>query len=271
MLINIIYNMPNWLLALIIVILVVLISVLGLTIVRKVFKRKSLEMDNEIVIGLGHQAGVIFAIVVGFVAITVLGAFDKAENTAEGEAKETFAIWLDSRAYPAEFEIQVRDAVENYLHVLIQDEWPKQRQGEISLSGDRSLENLYRLLIDYSPTSRAQQAVHDQILNKVNKIFDDRNSREFINLHGLEPTVYYEIILSILVVLGFAWSFSPKNPKSHYILTIMLGIGIGLVFFLIVLFDNPFRGEVSVQSTPYQNALQHIQRLKIEQPTSKGI
>ena len=36
-------------------------------------------MSNEIVIGLGHQVGVIYAIVVGFVAIGVLSAYDKAE------------------------------------------------------------------------------------------------------------------------------------------------------------------------------------------------
>ena len=52
-------------------------AVLGLLIVRNLISDKSRAKNNEIVIGLGHRASVVFAIIVGFVAISVLGVSTK--------------------------------------------------------------------------------------------------------------------------------------------------------------------------------------------------
>ena len=43
-----------------------------------------------------------------------------------------------------------------------------------------------------------------------------------------------------------------------YPLTAMLGISIGLAIFLIVAFDYPFRGEVSMGPESFQEVLNHI-------------
>ncbi len=271
MIVRIIYNMPNWLLALVVVAITVAFAILGLLAVRAVLRGRSREMSNEIVIGLGHQVGVIYAIVVGFVAIGVLSAYDKANGIVENEANQAFTIWVDARVYPADFELKVRNAVEDYLHVVIHDEWPVQDQGRTSLIASRSFEYLYRLIIDYAPTSEAQGIVHREIIQKVNKIFEDRRDRAFMNVHGLQPTVYCEIFLATLILLGFAWAFSAKKLQGHLTLTAMLGVAIGLVIFLIVVFDYPFRGYFSVTTECYQEALDHLARLKIEQPPSSGI
>ena len=190
MLINIIYNMPNWLLAFCIVSITVIIALVGIPVVHALLKKKSVHMENGIVTGLGHLSGIIFAIVVGFVAIAVLGAFDRARQIAEDEANQAFTIWVYSRVYPENFESKVRDVVESYLNVVIDDEWPKQSQGEISLVAARSFDDLSRLIIDYSPSSSPEQEIHNQILTKVNKIFEDRSSRKFINTHGLQECIF---------------------------------------------------------------------------------
>ncbi len=270
MTINDVYNMSNLLLCTCIVGITIIVALLGLLIVRKLRRNPESE-TNDIVLGLGHQAGILFAIVVGFIAVSVLGAFDKAVKTVEDEANQAFTIWVDARAYPADFELKLRNAVEDYINSVINIEWPLQSQGETSLKTARSLENLYRLIIDYSPTSEPLQAVHTGVINKVNQLFEDRDSRLFINAHGLSSAVYYVIILSTLIIFCFDWALSPKRPGLHIILTILLSIGIGLIFFLIVGFDYPFRGEISVGPESFQKTLEHIQRLNIEQPPSSGI
>lgn len=262
--------MPNWLLCTCIVSIIILIGVLGLLIVRKLRRNPDRE-DNDITLGLGEQAGIIFAIVVGFVAVTVLGAFDKAIKTAEAEANQVLTIWVDARAYPPDFELKVRNAVENFLANVINEGWPQQRLGKISLTANQSFENLYRLLIDYVPTSRAQQAVHTAIIQKINLIFESRESRSFINTHGLPSAVYYVIVLSVLIIFGFDWALTHRSLRMHLILTSLLGFGIGLILFLIVAFDYPYRGKVSVGPESFHKALNYIDRLKIEQPPSPGI
>ena len=141
---------------------------------------------------------------------------------------------------------------------MIHDEWPVQDQGRTSLIASRSFEYLYRLIIDYAPTSEAQGIVQREIIQKVNKIFEDRRDRAFINVHGLQPTVYCEIFLATLILLGFAWAFSAKKLQGHLTLTAMLGVAIGLVIFLIVVFDYPFRGYFSVTTECYQKSTRSL-------------
>lgn len=270
MLIDIIYNIPSWLLGVIIVTLITTIAVIGLHIVRRFVNNESKILNNELVIGLGHQAGVIFAIVVGFVAVAVLQSYDKAGTTVDNEATDAFDIWIDSRVYPAEHEALIRNGVENYLNIVVHEEWPLQAKGKPCINADRALESLYRILVDYAPKSESQKIVHTEVLRKINALFEARRARLFINSHGLDSAVYYETILSLLVILGFAWSFGTKNPKGHTVLTAMLGFGIGLVLFLVVTFDWPYRGDVCISSKPFQTVLDHMERLKIEQPVSSG-
>lgn len=267
---NIVYGASNLLLGICIVSLTMLVGILGLFIVRKLRRNPDRE-NNDITLGLGHQAGIIFAIVTGFVAVTVLGTFDRAIKTAGEEANQAFTIWVDSRAYPPDFELKVRNAVEDYIANVINEEWPQQRRGKTSLKTNHSLENLYRLLIDYVPSTTAQQNIHSKSIKKINMLFENRESRLFINAHGLSSAIYYVIVLSILIIFGFGWALTPKSSGIHFILTALLGFGIGLILFLIVAFDYPFRGEMSVSPESYQNALEQIHRLKTEQPTSKGI
>ena len=264
MIVDIIYNIPTWLLGICILTIIALISLCGLLVMRTIMKKNSIQMDNSIVGGIGDQATVIFAVVAGFIAISVWTNFDKASERVQEEADQAFAIWLDSRIYPLDFKLKVRNAIEEYLHIVIDEEWPKQSQGESSNAAVQTLENLNYLLIDYVPTSASQQAIHNQIILRSNKIFYDRRSR--LHILTLDPAVYYAIICNILVILGLAWCFAAKNLRSHLIVTTLFSLGIGLVLFLIITFDHPFRGEVSIPPKPFQEALQHIQELKLDDP-----
>jgi Na+/melibiose symporter-like transporter len=223
-------------------------------------KKTAIEMNNDIVGGLGNQASVIFAVIAGFVAVSVWANFDKASAIVDDEANQAFAIWLDARIYPMQFETKVRKDIEDYLHTIIEDEWPKQSQGQSSSAAVNVLEHLYALLIDYVPTSEAEQAIHNQIIIRENKIFHNRRSR--IHSLTLEPAIYYSLITSILFIFGLAWCFNAKTLSSHLIVTAMFSISIAIILFLIVTFDCPFRGEVSIPSEPFKEALQHIQSLK---------
>lgn len=271
MFVNMLYDMPSWLLGLSIITVTTGIGILGLFMVGRLSSNQSRELNNEIVLGIGHLGGILFAIVLGFVAIAVWGQYDKAGLLVENESNAAFTIWVDSRAYPGEYEAQVRNGIEKYLSTVINEEWSLQQHGKVDENANQAFENLYRLLIDYTPKTEAQRIVHAEVLHKVNDLFSLRRSRIFINTHGLEPSVYYVIIISTIITLGFAWSFGSKFPQGHLILTAMLSAGIGLVLFLIITFDWPFRGEVSISSQAFQTVLEHIERLKIEQPISKGI
>lgn len=269
MFVNIVYDIPNLLLGLIIVGGIVLIAVVGYVVVRKCVSEDKRHINNIITSALSQMSGVFFAVVAGFIAIDTWGAFDKALKTVTEETNAAYDVWLNSRIYPKDFEMKVREGVESYLNLVIHDEWPLQRQGEISERATYSVENLYRLLIDFVPETVVQQHIHSETIHDLNAMIDARRDRLFINSHGLEPSVYYMIFLSALSILAFTWCFGSKYPAGHFVMTAMLGIGVGLVLFVILIFDYPFRGKVAVSTKTYEDALEQMQRLKIDQPSPR--
>lgn len=271
MLVDFVYNLPNLLLGIYIVGLAVALAIIGQFLMRLFVTDERREVNNMLILGISQKAGVIFAVVSGFVIVSILGSFDKAAVTVTNEANTAYSLWLNSRAYSEEYEAKVRHAIENYLTVVVQDEWPLQSEGKESPKATSSIETLYRILIDFVPTSAAQRAVHTQNLKHMNALLDARQARLLINSHGLSSIVYWEIIISALAILAFCWFYGSKFPKGHLWLTSILSVGIGLVLFLIVVFDEPFRGKVCISPAPYEKVMQDFARLKIEQPPSPGI
>lgn len=180
------------------------------------------------------------------------------------ETNAAYDVWLNSRIYPKDFEVKVQDGIESYLNLVVHDEWPLQRQGKPSVKATHAIENLYRLLIDFVPESRAQENIHLVTIHDLNEMIDSRRDRIFINSHGLEPSVYYMIILCAFSILAFTWCFGSKYPVGHFVMTGMLGIGVGLVLFVIIIFDYPFRGKVAITTQTYEDALEQMQRMKME-------
>ncbi|MEN9654089.1 MAG: hypothetical protein RL235_201 [Chlamydiota bacterium] len=266
MLINIVYDLPNWLLLLIILSLVALISIVGQQLVRRVLRTYCPGVDDQVPTGLSSLAGVLYAIVLGFIAVSVWGAFDRAVAITAKEANITNNIWLNARIYPNPLENQIRTLVEQYLHLVIEKEWPLQRRGKESPQAQTAIEGLYRVIIDFNPNTQEQIVVHAETVRMIFDLFDARRLRAYINNHGLETVLWSTLLLGAFLMFVFAWSLLAKTEKGRSWYAVLFGVINGLIIFLIVAFDYPYRGATSVRPEAYIKVLAHLERLSVEQP-----
>lgn len=268
--ISFIYSIPSWLLAILIVFITVLYAVVGFAIVRKFVPASVRAELNDITAAISAISGIAYAVILAFVGIAAWEAFGHADDIVKTEASSAIDIWLGMRPYPKEFEIKVRKSIEDYVDKVIDEEWELQREGGYSQETGHIIEDLHRFLGDYSPTTMAQHIAHHQINDKIVALQTARRTRLSINSDGIHETVYALIILGTMLVIAFSWVMGTTNETGHMLLTAMLGASIGLIFFLIVSMDWPFRGEFSIGPDPFETVRSQLKRLDVEQPPSEG-
>jgi hypothetical protein len=78
--------------------------------------------------------GVLFALLVGFIAVEVWNTFDRAKTAVATEASALRAIVLLARNFPDEQKARIDALINRHIEVAIDEEWPEMAQQQATLS-----------------------------------------------------------------------------------------------------------------------------------------
>ena len=78
----------------------VFISVVGTLMVRRVITVEVLERHNEVAGFIYAVIGVVYAVLLGFAAVTVWEGYDKAQAAVEREADDLADLFRDAQTFP---------------------------------------------------------------------------------------------------------------------------------------------------------------------------
>lgn len=258
-----IYDIPTWLLGLLIVSTFVVTSLLGLIASRKWVAQSFNLSDetNEPVNGFFAGVGVMYSLLLGLVAVAAWQNFDSANSVASKEAALIAALYRDICAFPEPERHKLQDHLEKYLNFVVDVDFPAHQSGEVLTGGTILLSEFQGILTGFQPGSFNQQVLLSEAYAAYNKVIEARRTRVDSVNSGI-PSVFWAVILGgavLSVVLTYA--FHLPTLKTHLFLTGAFSLFLGLVLFLIAAMDNPFRGEVSVSPESYAMVLQSLQDL----------
>jgi hypothetical protein len=91
---------------------------------------------------------------------------------------------------------------------------------------------------------------------------DQRRMRTTIVTHGLPVIEWVVLCLGAIVTVTFTYFFRLDSFKVHLTLTGMVALLIALNLYLVVLFGNPFSGDLHVEAEPFQTDLEIFERMK---------
>jgi ABC-type Co2+ transport system permease subunit len=66
------------------------------------------------------------------------------------------------------------------------------------------------------------------------------------------------IVMGAVISLYSSFYFPVVDPRVHSRLIALLAIFIGLVIFMVLALDRPFRGDLGLPATPYQLIYDHL-------------
>lgn len=239
--------------------MVVLVMVLEMFIHRCLPSRLRFKHD---LIGLfASSSGVLYSVLLAMIATNAWQDLSDLGDVVEVEAYTIASAYRSLVAIPDPHRTEIRDELRDYVQAVIDHEWPALRRGQRTDDVRRVVDRLYESFARFTPKGSGEEAFHQALLEKIDKISFHHRKRLASADNAVMPLLWFVVMTGgCLNLLTTALASSSSRPMDRLLLGIYAA-NIGLVMFFIYALDNPFRGTDTVSITPFLEAEKLIHHL----------
>jgi Protein of unknown function (DUF4239) len=198
--------------------------------------------------------GVVYAVLLAFVAIGVWERFQEAEARTYEEAGAIATVYRDAGSFPG--AAKLRGMLRTYVYSIIYYEWPQMRRGERSRISNALLEAADRYVRELPVNTVRLGDIQTQMLSAVDTALMDREARLTMDSSGINQIMWIVLIAGAFITVAFTYLFGFDQTLMQELMIGGLSLLIGLVLFLIVALDYPFRGSIYVQPEAFRALLE---------------
>lgn len=232
-----------------------LFAIGGLLLVRRtVLPRLRIRVEDSEFSGSMLQAVMVFyGLAVALIAVSVFETYSDVSAIVSREASELSALYRDASSYPEPTRQQLQAELRDYTRYVIDTAWPAQRAGEVALHGVAMLNRFQATMTQFEPATEGQRALHAEALRAYNQLVEARSMRIDAAMNtGLPGVLWVVVLVGAAIGLMATYFFKVEDVRLHAAMVALLAAFIGLVIFMIMAFDRPFRGDLGLEPTPYQ-------------------
>ena len=231
-----------------------LYSVGGLLLVRRhVIPRLRVQgLDSEFTGAMLQSVMVFYGLAVALIAVTVFQTYSDTTKVVTGEATALNALYRDVTSYPEPIRTELQKGLRDYTDQIIKGAWPLVRQGKVPTAGLEHMSNFQVVLTKFEPTTEGQKLLHAETLRAYNQLIQARRQRLDAVGTKLPAVMWTVIIIGAFISLSASFFFKVEDVRLHMIEVLLLAVFIGLVIFMILSLDRPFRGDLGIGPEPYQ-------------------
>jgi hypothetical protein len=251
MIVDWIYSNPTWVWGTVVVVLFMAVSCGGLLAFHRLVHVNVRRAHNDLAGFTIAVIGVLYAVLLAFIAIATWETFSKASDLVEAESDYAGGIYLDTKGLPDAKGKPIRDATARYVSVVINEEWPDQRAGKIPEQGWRPLREIDSAIGMIKPENLGEAVIEAELFRAWNELYQTRSSRISAVQGHVPSVVWWIIFVGAAITTGYTYFFGYQNFAMHIAMTATLAATLALVVVLILALDWPFRGEISVTPEPF--------------------
>jgi hypothetical protein len=245
-----VYTIPSWLIGVLFVGGLSALSAGGLFLVWR-FVPTPDRNHNDVAGPMISTIGVVLAVMLSFMVVTVWQEYDAAASVVNTEAGEIADLYHEAAALPPAQRTAIREGLGRYVNLVVNEEWPLMRQGLISDRARLTITTVARIVELYEPTTMAGQNAQADAITHSHNILDARRSRLFANAQSVPPLLWAVMVFMALVTIASLYLFEVPSRGAHLLMAVALAAVIGSSFMIIAELDLPFRGDLQIPPTAY--------------------
>ncbi len=248
-----VYDIPSVVFANLVMASFVAIAVIGQRLSRRWVKRiaGSDGAYNELVGTTLATVGVFFGITLGLISVGAWENFTDVNLNVNQEVSMINVLYRSASLYPEPNSTELKQSLKEYVHFVINDEWPSQRKGIVPKGGTDKVTAFQKKLYAYEPVSESMKSVHSETIASFNEMIKLRRSRLQRVTAGLPETLWLVIIFGSLINIVIPWFLVYDRQFIQDLMIVLMAATIGLLVFLMAAMDYPFRGEFSVSTDSF--------------------
>jgi len=223
------------------------LAMAGPVVIRKRYSLSRLVKNNEIAGFFFGTAGVIYAVLLAFAIVTVWEKFSEAELFVLHEAGALASLHRLSASDEPD-ATAMHAALDNYMTAVVEEEWPRMAEARESQEAAKALDALYPAAMRYGGGKPV--AIGVEIMRELGNITQARRGRLHLAMGVVSSALWMMLIFGAALTIGFAYFFGLEDLRAQTTMTGGLSSIIFLGLFVIVSYNYPFTGDVSVEPRP---------------------
>src|SRR5579872_4471129 len=252
---NYLYQLSDLSIFMILSFLTISLSVASILLSKRLIFFRLRYRDNTTISSISSLIGIIYGVLVGFIALYLIDNNDRASNAVLQEANAVANIYRDSQWLKVPTQKQIREQLGSYLNKVIHIEWPLMREGkEADLGGDFIIQNISNALKNYPTRKGMDTLIVQDLLTELKTLYNARHERISMSISQLSPELWVVILIGTVLIIGINYAFR-VNFYLHLFATSAFAIMAASMLFLLVTLDRPFQGEFSIEPDAFQAVL----------------
>jgi Protein of unknown function (DUF4239) len=198
--------------------------------------------------GMLSPLGVLFALLVGFIAVEVWNNFDKAKAAVATEAMALRAVVVLAGTFPEEQKTHIYALVDRHIEQAVNEGWPAMAQQRATLSNlPTALTEALHDTLTLEPADASQRIAQSEMVKAIRTALDARRQRIVVSESTVGRVKWAGILLMGLFTLVAIAMVHSDNRLACAIAVTLFASGMALSLLLIAAYNRPFTGEISVR------------------------
>lgn len=259
---NVFTIFPDWVTLLLFIAIPAATIALFHVILRRFVKPEHLAPHHDVAGFLVAIVGVLYAVVLGFVVVTVWTNFDNVQRTADVEAGAVADTYAFATLLPEPPRTRVEAMLAAYAYEVRDREWVSLEQGRADPQARIYLIGALKAIATApaKPTKDIAEALRNEstrqaVVTSMRDVADNRRLRLIQAKSKLPTPLYLALIIGAFMVLAFVFLFGVQNQILQITMTAIVAGCIGLLLGVIVEFNSPFSGAIRVSPEAWNSLI----------------
>jgi hypothetical protein len=206
--------------------------------------------------GMLPPIGLVFGLVVGFMAAQVWSDAGTAQQAVNREASALRAASLLADRFPAPRAAQIHALVRRHIRTAVTEEWPAMAEQRETLEVvPPALAEALEVALALNPSSDGEVVAQRELVSSLESALDARRQRIIVSQSSVNWVKWTGVILlAALTLLAIAFVHSDNRMTAALAMSVFAASA-AVVVVMIAAQDGPFRGQLGVKSTPLQQVM----------------
>jgi hypothetical protein len=202
--------------------------------------------------------GIVFALIVGFLAAGVWGDGDKAKDAVSSEASALRSVVLLSDEFPPATAAQLRSLVRQHIEHAVQVEWPQMRRQDASLAAvSAPLREAQHVALGYQPTNPGAVDAQRELVASLQDALDARRQRIIVSDSHVNAVKWIGLLALAAVMLIAIACVHIAKPRAALVAMSLFAAAVAVVAIMLVSEDEPFTGHLGQKPDLLQQVVPH--------------
>jgi hypothetical protein len=192
-----------------------------------------------------------YGLLVSLLTVAAYQNLDRVESSVHAEAADVGRLYAAVTTYPEPLRTALRAGLRDYVLFTIHRDFPAHAAGRALLGSGHRLSVIRQQLSGFEPLTAGQEILHAGVMSSFQQFNEARLQRLAGVLVRLPNVLWYAVgvgaVINILLLVMLK-----MRPVQHMVLGGMTAFFLGVMLFVVIALDDPFRGANAVRPTAFQ-------------------